>query len=37
MVHVLEDLEASGWQPTEPMNMPPSSPNRDWSLPEQRR
>ncbi|MHB8681275.1 MAG: nuclear transport factor 2 family protein [Acidimicrobiales bacterium] len=33
MVHVLEDLEASGWQPSEPMNMPPRHPNRDWSLP----
>lgn len=33
MVHVLEDLEASGWQPTEPMNVPPQHPERDWSLP----
>jgi hypothetical protein len=33
MVHVLEDLSASGWQPTEPMNMPPASPDRDWSIP----
>ena len=37
MVHVLEDLEASGWQPTEPMNLPPSAPNRDWSIPERYR
>jgi len=33
MVHVLEDLAASGWQPTEPMNLPPEHPNRDWSVP----
>ena len=33
MVHVLEDLAASGWQPTEPMNLPPEHPNRDWSIP----
>jgi len=33
MVHVLEDLSASGWRPTEPMNAPPENPNRDWSLP----
>lgn len=33
MVHVLEDLEASGWQPTQPMNLPPRHPDRDWSLP----
>src|SRR5580704_14764253 len=33
MVHVFEDLSASGWQPTEPMNLPPQSPNRDWSIP----
>jgi ketosteroid isomerase-like protein len=33
MVHVLEDIEASGWQPTEPMNLPPEHPNRDWSIP----
>jgi ketosteroid isomerase-like protein len=36
MVHVLEDIEASGWQPTEPMNVPPAHPNRDWSLPADR-
>lgn len=34
MVHVLEDLAASGWRPTERMNAPPEHPNRDWSLPE---
>jgi ketosteroid isomerase-like protein len=33
MVHVLEDLAQSGWKPTEPMNVPPEHPNRDWSLP----
>lgn len=33
MAHVLEDLAASGWQPTEPMNLPPEHPNRDWSPP----
>ena len=33
MVHVLEDIAASGWQPTEPMNLPPEHPDRDWSLP----
>lgn len=33
MAHVLEDIEASGWQPTEPMNQPPAHPNRDWSIP----
>ncbi len=33
MAHVLEDLEASGWRPTEPMNIPPARPNRNWSLP----
>jgi len=34
MVHVLEDLTASGWQPTEPMNLPPEHPDRNWALPE---
>lgn len=33
MVHVLEDLAASGWRPTEPMNAPPEHPDRDWSPP----
>jgi ketosteroid isomerase-like protein len=33
MVHVLEDIAASGWQPTEPMNVPPASPDRNWSVP----
>jgi ketosteroid isomerase-like protein len=32
MVHVLEDLAESGWVPTEPMNLPPERPNRDWSF-----
>jgi ketosteroid isomerase-like protein len=35
MVHVLEDLAASGWRPTEPMNPPPEHPDRDWSRPGQ--
>jgi len=33
MLHVLEDIAESGWQPTEPMNAPPENPNRDWSIP----
>jgi ketosteroid isomerase-like protein len=33
MVHVMEDLASSGWTPTEPMNLPPSTPNRNWDLP----
>ena len=33
MVQVLEDIEASGWQPAEPMNVPPAKPERDWRLP----
>jgi hypothetical protein len=33
MVHVLEDLAASGWQPTEPMNIPPETPDRNWTVP----
>jgi ketosteroid isomerase-like protein len=32
MVQVLEDIEASGWQPTEPMNIPPRNPVRDWEF-----
>ncbi len=31
MLHVIEDIEASGWTPTEPMNIPPAHPNRDFS------
>lgn len=34
MVHVFEDLAASGWKPTEPMTIPPENPDRDWSVPE---
>jgi ketosteroid isomerase-like protein len=34
MVHVLEDVEASGWTPSEPMNVPPQHPDRNWALPE---
>jgi ketosteroid isomerase-like protein len=34
MAHVLEDLEASGWTPAEPMNLPPQHPDRDWRLPD---
>ncbi len=30
MAHVLEDVAASGWVPTVPMNVPPRHPNRDW-------
>lgn len=33
MVHVNEDLRASGWVPTGEFNMPPKHPNRDWSMP----
>jgi hypothetical protein len=33
MVQVLEDLAESGWRPTEPMNLPPEHPVRDWRLP----
>ena len=33
MVHVLDDIAESGWQPTEAMNFPPQHPNRDWSIP----
>jgi len=34
MTHVLEDVEASGWVPTEPMNLPPQHPDRNWALPD---
>jgi hypothetical protein len=34
MVHVLEDIAESGWMPTEPMNLPPRHPNRNWAPPE---
>ena len=33
MLHVLEDISASGWQPTEPMNLPPEHPDRNWAPP----
>jgi ketosteroid isomerase-like protein len=33
MAHVLEDIEASGWQPTEPMNYPPAHPDRNFDVP----
>ncbi|MGH9016820.1 MAG: nuclear transport factor 2 family protein [Acidimicrobiales bacterium] len=33
MVHVLEDVAASGWVPSVPMNIPPEHPDRNWSLP----
>jgi hypothetical protein len=33
MLHVLEDVEASGWVPSEPMNLPPEHPDRNWALP----
>jgi hypothetical protein len=32
MVHVLEDIEASGWQPTEAMNFPPAHPERNFNV-----
>ena len=32
MVHVLEDIEASGWQPTQPMNFPPAHPERNFDI-----
>ena len=32
MTHVLADLGASGWAPAGDFNLPPSDPNRDWSL-----
>jgi ketosteroid isomerase-like protein len=32
MLHVLEDIELTGWRPTEPMNVPPAKPNRDFSI-----
>jgi ketosteroid isomerase-like protein len=35
MVHVLEDLDASGWVPREPMNLPPQHPDRNWALPDE--
>ena len=31
MLHVIEDITTSGWQPTEPMNVPPPDPNRNWA------
>lgn len=31
MLHVIEDITASGWQPTEPMNVPPNDPDRNWA------
>ena len=33
MVHVLDDLKASGWRPGPGFAMPPSEPNRDFSRP----
>jgi hypothetical protein len=30
MVHMLEDIEASGWQPTVPMNVRPAHPDRNF-------
>ena len=33
MVHVMEDIKESGWMPTEPMNVPPRHPDRNWSPP----
>jgi len=31
MLHVIEDITTSGWQPTEPMNVPPPDPDRNWA------
>jgi hypothetical protein len=36
MVHVLDDIATSGWQPTGHMNAPPQHPNRDVSVPPRR-
>jgi hypothetical protein len=33
MVHVFEDITASGWVPPPEMKMPPRQPNRDFSRP----
>jgi len=33
MVHVYEDLSASGWAAPNEMKMPPRHPNRDFSRP----
>ena len=33
MVHVLEDLKASGWRPGPGFQSPPAAPDRDFSLP----
>ncbi len=33
MVHVLEDLKASGWRPGPGFQSPPATPDRDFSLP----
>jgi ketosteroid isomerase-like protein len=30
MAHVLEDIEASGWTPNGPMNVPPAHPDRNF-------
>ncbi len=34
MVHVLDDLKASGWRPGPGFASPPAEPNRDFSRPE---
>jgi hypothetical protein len=34
MAHVLEDIEASGWQPRDgKMNLPPAHPDRNFDVP----
>ncbi|MHB8439989.1 MAG: nuclear transport factor 2 family protein [Acidimicrobiales bacterium] len=33
MVHVLEDIETSGWTPGKAMNVPSPNPDRNWALP----
>ena len=37
MVHVFEDMKASGFRPPAGMGMPPKQPNRDFSRPERAR
>jgi len=34
MAQVLEDIAASGWTPSQPMNVPPARPDRNWALPD---
>ena len=34
MAQVLEDIAASGWTPSQSMNVPPARPDRNWALPD---